>query len=193
MAGDGNAYGVDLYVKRDRGTTTGWLSVSFLKTVRTFPDTRVGIEPLPLITYPPVFDRRFEIDLSLRRPLGWWGLEAGIRANFGTGLPYTKPLGTYHVYRTRFVTGVLEIDDDDAVVLGPRNGSRYPARHRLDLSLRKTVTKSWGTMTPYLSIINAYNQKNVLFYFFNYQAVPPTREGVSMIPFLPTVGFEVSF
>ena len=193
VAGDGNAYGVDLYVKRDRGTTTGWLSVSFLKTVRTFPDTRVGIEPLPLITYPPVFDRRFEIDLSLRRPLGWWGLEAGIRANFGTGLPYTKPLGTYHVYRTRFVTGVLEIDDDDAVVLGPRNGSRYPARHRLDLSLRKTVTKSWGTMTPYLSIINAYNQKNVLFYFFNYQAVPPTREGVSMIPFLPTVGFEVSF
>ena len=193
VAGDGNAYGVDLYVKRDRGTTTGWLSVSFLKTVRTFPDTRVGIEPLPLITYPPVFDRRLEIDLSLRRPLGWWGLEAGIRANFGTGLPYTKPLGTYRVYRTRFVTGVLEIDDDDAVVLGARNGSRYPARHRLDLSLRKTVTKSWGTMTPYLSIINVYNQKNVLFYFFNYQAVPPTREGVSMIPFLPTVGFEVSF
>ena len=79
------------------------------------------------------------------------------------------------------------------MVLGPRNGSRYPARHRLDLSLRKTVTKSWGTITPYMSIINVYNQKNVLFYFFDYQSSPPTRQGVSMIPFLPTVGVEVSF
>ena len=193
VAGNGDAYGVDLFVKRDRGATTGWLSVSFLKTVRSFPDTRVGVDPQPWITYPPVFDRRFEVDLSLRRELGWWGLDTGIRLNFGTGLPYTKPLGTFHLYRTQFVTGALGVEDDNAVVLGPRNGSRYPARHRLDLSLRKTVTKSWGTITPYMSIINVYNKKNVLFYFFDYQSSPPTRQGVSMIPFLPTVGVEVSF
>ena len=193
VAGNGDAYGADLFVKRDRGNTTGWLSVSFLKTVRSFPDTRVGVDPQPWITYPPVFDRRFEVDLSLRRALGWWGLDTGIRLNFGTGLPYTKPLGTFHLYRTQFVTGALGAEDDNAVVLGPRNGSRYPARHRLDLSLRKTVTKSWGTITPYMSIINVYNKKNVLFYFFDYQSSPPTRQGVSMIPFLPTVGVEVSF
>ena len=193
VAGNGDAYGIDLFLKRDRGNTTGWLSVSFLKTLRSFPDTRVGIDPLPWITYPPVFDRRFEIDLSLRREIGWWGLDTGVRLNVGTGLPYTKPLGTFQIYRTQFVTGALEVEDDNAVVLGPRNGSRYPARHRLDLSLRKTVTKSWGTITPHLSIINVYNQKNVLFYFFDYQSSPPTREGVSMIPFLPTVGVEVSF
>ena len=193
VAGNGDAYGADLFVKRDRGNTTGWLSVSFLKTVRSFPDTRVGVDPQPWITYPPVFDRRFEVDLSLRRALGWWGLDTGIRLNFGTGLPYTKPLGTFHLYRTQFVTGALGAEDNNAVVLGPRNGSRYPARHRLDLSLRKTVTKGWGTITPYMSIINVYNKKNVLFYFFDYQSSPPTRQGVSMIPFLPTVGVEVSF
>ena len=193
VAGDGNAYGVDLYVKRDRGATTGWISVSFLKTIRSFPDTRVGIEPQPWITYPPVFDRRFEVDLVLRRPLDWWGLEVGVRANFGTGLPYTMPLGTYHVYRSRLVEAGLNLDDEDAVLLGPRNGARYPPRHRLDLSFRKTITKGWGTMTPYLSVINVYNQKNVLFYFFNYDATPPTRNGVSMIPILPTLGFEISF
>ncbi len=193
VAGNGNAYGVDLFLKRDRGNTTGWVSISFLKTVRSFPDTRVGVQPQPWITYPPVFDRRFEVDVSLRRALGWWGLDMGIRANFGTGLPYTKPLGTYQIYRTQFVSGVLGVEDGNAVVLGPRNGARYPARHRLDLSLRKTATKSWGTITPYLSIINVYNQKNVLFYFFDYQSSPPRREGVSMIPFLPTFGVEVSF
>lgn len=193
VAGDGTAYGVDLYVKRDRGGTTGWISVSFLRTSRSFPDTRVGLEPQPWITYPPVFDRRFEVDLAVRRLLDWWGLEVGARANFGTGLPYTKPLGAYHVYRTRLVSGVLGADDGDAVVLGPRNGERYPSRHRLDLSFRKTMTRGWGTITPYLSVINVYNRKNVLFYFFDYQADPPVRQGVSMIPFLPTLGFEVSF
>ena len=190
VAGDGDAYGVDLYVKRDRGATTGWISVSFLKTLRSFPDTRVGIEPKPLITYPPVFDRRFEVDLALRRPLDWWGLEIGVRANFGTGLPFTRPLGTYHVYRSHLASGVADPDDENAVLLGPRNGARYPSRHRLDLSLRKTITKGWGTMTPYLSVINVTNKKNPLFYFYNYDASPPVREGVSMIPLLPTLGLE---
>jgi len=193
VAGEGMAYGVDLYVKRDRGATTGWISVSFLKTDRTFPDTRVGIQPLPLITYPPVFDRRFEIDVAVRRPLDWWGVEVGARMNFGTGLPYTKPLGTYHIYRTQLTRGLLDVDDGNAVVLGPRNSSRFPSRHRMDVSFRKTVTKDWGTIVPYLSIINVYNQKNVLFYTFDYDAPTPTRQGVSMIPFLPTLGFEVSF
>ena len=193
VAGNGTAYGVDLYVKRDRGATTGWLSVSFLMTERSFPDTRVGIQPLPWITYPPVFDRRFEVDLTVRRALGWWGLEAGARANFGTGLPYTRPLGAYHIHRAQLTRGVLDADDGYAVLLGPRNGSRYPSRHRLDLSFRKTVLKDWGTMTPYLSIINVYNQRNVFFYTFDYDGPRPTRQGVSMIPFLPTLGLEISF
>ena len=193
VAGSGNAYGADLFIRRELGATTGWVSVSFLKTDRTFPDTRVGLVPQPEITYPPVFDRRVDVDLVLRRPVGWWGLEAGIRANFGTGLPYTLPLGSYRVYNRRLVDGLLEYDSQSAVVLGPRNGERYPSRHRTDVSLRKTVEKSWGTITPYLSVINVYNQKNVLFYFFDYDNNPPQRSGVSMIPILPTIGVEVSF
>jgi hypothetical protein len=80
-----------------------------------------------------------------------------------------------------------------AVVLEERNRARYPARHRLDVSLRWTVEKGWGRMVPYLSILNVYNRKNVLFYFFEYDQSPPVRTGISMFPFLPTVGVEVSF
>ena len=42
-------------------------------------------------------------------------------------------------------------------------------------------------------MINVYNQKNVLFYFFDYDRSPPRRSGVSMIPVLPTLGVEISF
>jgi len=193
VSGDGWAYGADLFVKRNRGATTGWVTVSLLKTERTFPDIRSGQEPPPDLTYPPVFDRRVDIDLVLRRALGWWGLEAGLRANFGTGVPYTRVAGQFDVYGWHPVRDELFSGERAAVVLGPRNGERYPARHRFDISFRKPIQKRWGRMTPYLSIHNLYNRKNVLLYSFDYGSQPPTRSGVSMIPFLPTLGVDVSF
>ena len=36
VGGDGWSSGVDFFLRRDRGTTTGWITVSFLKTERTF-------------------------------------------------------------------------------------------------------------------------------------------------------------
>ncbi|MCY3808796.1 MAG: TonB-dependent receptor [Gemmatimonadetes bacterium] len=193
LSGDGWSYGLDLMVRRDAGATTGWISASFLRTERTFPDLLSGVDPPPSITYPPVFDRRVDIDLVLRRSLIWWGLEAGLRANFGTGTPYTPVLGQFDMYRQRAVEGRVYYDNATAVALGDRNSARYPARHRLDISLRKRLERSWGSMVPYLSVVNLYNRKNVLFYFFDYGADPPTRTGVSMIPLLPTIGLEISF
>ena len=60
-------------------------------------------------------------------------------------------------------------------------------------SIRWVLDRSWGRMTPYLSILNLYNRKNVLFYFFEYDKDPPVRTGISMFPFLPSLGLEVSF
>lgn len=195
LAGDGWSYGLDFFLRKNRGNTTGWISISLLKTERTFPDTRVVVEPIPDLSFPPVYDRRLDVDLVLQRPLGW-GVTGGLRWNFGTGIPYTRPLGTYSFYRARLVDdGRLEEDPDfgDGVLLGPRNGARYPARHRLDMSFRKPMEKSWGQLTPYVDIINLYNQKNVLFYFYDYGDDPALRRGISMIPLLPTIGIEVKF
>jgi hypothetical protein len=80
-----------------------------------------------------------------------------------------------------------------AVVLEDRNASRYPTYHRLDVSARKTFRKSWGTLEPYIDVINAYNHRNVLFYFYQYDEAPPVRSGISMFPLIPTVGLEVHF
>jgi hypothetical protein len=79
------------------------------------------------------------------------------------------------------------------VVLGDRNAERYPAYHRLDATVRREFARRWGTFTPYLQVLNVYNQRNVLFYFFNYEQTPPTRSGISMFPVLPSVGVEVGF
>ena len=119
-----------------------------------------------------------DLDVVLRLPsvLGW---EAGARLNVGSGTPYTRPVASYPSYVPRFLEGGgrfewsgADADEDGigefGVLLGDRNRERYPVYHRLDLSLRRTFQKAWGTVTPYLDILNVYNRKNVLFYFFQY-------------------------
>ncbi len=192
LVGEGRSYGADLIVRRDVGETTGWLSVSLLKARRSFPDTGAGPEAAPIIEYPPVFDRRLDVDLVLRRELPH-EIEAGLRWNFGTGLPYTRPLGLFELYRAQMIDLLVDPTYATGVIYGPRNGERYPVRHRLDISFRRTWEKGWGRITPHVSIVNVYNRKNVLFYSFNFRPEVPVRSGTSMIPILPTIGVEVSF
>jgi hypothetical protein len=205
LPGTGTSYGADLFIRRSEGATTGWLAVSWLRATRSFPDFQSGLDPAPEVTYPPVFDRRLDVDLVLQRRLGR-GIELGVRWNFGTGLPFTRPLGSYVYLSPSTIPGAglewemfdPEKEEDDAeglygIVLQDRNQARYPARHRLDVSLRWNLERRWGRVTPYLSVLNLYNRKNVLFYFFEYSQSPPVRTGISMFPFLPTLGMEVSF
>jgi hypothetical protein len=203
LRGRGTSYGWDLLARRTGEGISGWAALSWLRARRTFPDVLVPVEPPPEISYPPVFDRRLDLDLVLQFPApgGWQG---GLRWNFGSGVPFTRALASYAYYTPRlavtegrlFWQGAHEDTDTFggyAVHLEDRNASRYPTYHRLDVSLRKTLQKSWGTLTPYVDVLNVYNRKNVLFYFYEYQEDPPVRSGISMFPLLPTIGVEASF
>ncbi|HSG49942.1 MAG TPA: hypothetical protein VLA43_19115, partial [Longimicrobiales bacterium] len=167
LGGRGQSWGVDFMVRKETGDVRGWLAVSFLKAERTFADPLVPLDPPPEVTFPPIFDRRVDADLVLSYPAPW-GWEGGVRWNLGTGIPYTRALGSYQYYQPRYVQGggldwTGEDEEDGGgfgVVLGERNGSRYPAYHRLDLSFRKTFVKGWGSLTPYLNLVNVYNRRN---------------------------------
>ena len=191
LSGTGRAFGMDLAVRRTRGGTTGWVSVSLLKATRSFADTGSGLDPAPVIEYPPVFDRRVDVDLVLQRKLPW-GIDAGLRWNFATGLPYTRPL-SYRAHPYRIIDLKLDDGSEDVLWMGPRNAERLPLQHRLDISLRKVVELRWGRVTPYLNVLNVYNRRNVAHYQYGYVYGRPSGRGVSLLPFLPTFGVEVSF
>jgi hypothetical protein len=201
LGGTGLSWGVDLMVRKETGDVNGWLALSFLRAERSFPDQLSPLTPAPEVTYAPIFDRRVDVDLVLTYP-GPWGWTGGLRWNFGTGIPYTRAVGSYAYYSPRYVEGggldwTGDADESATggygVVLADRNSSRYPVYHRLDVSLRRTFAKGWGALTPYVNLVNVYNQRNVLFYFYQYQDTPPVRAGISMFPVLPTVGLEISF
>jgi len=202
LAGDGLSYGADLLLRKETGDVNGWIAVSLLRAERTFADALAPELPRPSVTYSPIFDRRLDVDLVLRYPMPW-GWQGGLRWNVGTGTPYTRAIGSYAHYSPQFVAagGRLQWSgvagsrglDGYAVALEGRNASRYPTYHRLDVSFRKPFEKSWGTITPRIDLVNVYDQRNVLFYFYEYDRSPATRSGVSMFPILPTFGFEVHF
>ncbi len=203
LSGEGVSYGADLFLRKETGRVNGWLALSFLKAERTFPDPLSPLLTRPQVTYPPIFDKRIDADVVLQFPAPW-GWEAGLRWNLGTGTPYTRAVASYANYGPRFVddgarlrwAGADETSPGSreyAVLLEDRNASRYPLYHRLDVSFRKPFQKSWGMLTPYVSVLNVYNQRNPLFYFYEYDQTPATRSGVSMFPVLPTIGLEVRF
>jgi hypothetical protein len=203
LSGRGESVGVDVLLRKERGSWGGWLALSWLRARRTFPDFLAPPTPEGGVSeteYPPVFDRRVDLDVVLRFPLPWsW--EGGMRWNLATGTPYTRPLGNYAYFRPRFADrgGRFTWNQDEgdfgrwAVALGGRNGDRYPTYHRLDVSARRTFEKTWGAVTPHVDVLNVYHRRNVLLYYYEYQHDPPRRWGISMFPLMPTVGVEVSF
>ncbi len=202
LIGEGISYGLDLMMRQTAGRLTGWGALSLLHAERTFPDPlTAGFDDLPqTVTYAPIFDRRVNLDLVAQYTTGR-AVEIGIRWNFGSGLPFSRPIAQHFAWRHSPALGLaepLDIGPDRdglpiAVVLGPRNAERYPAYHRLDLTVRRTIERSWGSYIPYLQVLNVYNRRNVLFYFYDFNDAPPVRSGFSMFPLLPAIGVEVSF
>jgi len=202
LVGDGFSYGLDVLVRRTGGRLSGWATLSLLKAERRFPDPlALGIDGVPAtVAFAPVFDRRVDLDMVAEYRLPH-GVEAGMRFNFGSGVPFSRPVASYVGFETDIVDGgyrlprpvSAEPDVPIYIVPGERNRERYPAYHRLDLTVRRTYARRWGTFTPYLQVLNATNRRNVLFYFYNFDNDPPTRSGISMFPLLPTFGVEAAF
>jgi hypothetical protein len=198
LAGTGASYGADFHLRRESGRIRPMLAVSWLRAWREFADPYAAAEPPPTLRYAPVFDRRVNVDLLVQAVLRH-DVELGVRWNLGTGLPFTRPAGAHVYYDYSLLEGGWRFQSAEkdtarsAIVQGQRNTERYPPYHRLDAGLRRTYHRAWGSLTLNFDVINVYNRRNVLFYFYQYGTTPPTRAGISMFPVLPTIGAEARF
>jgi hypothetical protein len=196
LIGSGGSHGVDLYLRRRAEALSGWISLSFLRAERRFPDVlgREWDELPDELEYPPIWDRRINLNAVAQYRVGGW--EASARWGYGSGLPYTRPVAQHLGWQYQMQSSIYRPRDEEFtryVVLGERNVNRYPAYHRLDVGVRREFARRWGSWTPYLQVVNLYDRRNVLFYFFDYDRSPPIRSGISMFPVLPSLGVDVSF
>jgi hypothetical protein len=183
---DGSTYGLDVLVKQiEAGAVGGWISYGYAVSARA----RDGVR------FAPAQDRRHNLNVvaTWRTPRHYI---IGARFGYGSGTPFTDIAGqivrrVYDGTTNLWDSGIVTRDIEP--VGGNRNGARYPDFQRLDLSVTRHFDHGRTVWTPYLSLVNAYNRKNVFIYTFDYTANPPTREATSQFPILPTVGLSVDF
>jgi TonB-dependent receptor-like protein len=178
---DGNAWGVDVLLRRHTGAIRGWIAYSFVRAVR-----RSGGQQ-----YPPVQDRQHTLNVVVQAP-GPLHSELGIRWTLGSPLPYTALIGSWDhgIYSPTY--GAFT-DANNEPIGGALNGARYPIYSRLDAGFRWHGRK-WGMRwEPYLDVVNVYNRRNVFAYFFNTDKKPPTRTAFYQLPILATFGVDFSW
>ncbi|MDB4874599.1 MAG: TonB-dependent receptor plug [Gemmatimonadetes bacterium] len=182
---DGDSYGADLLLRQfESGPFSGWVSYTYAVATRQANGVR----------YFPGHDRRHDVNV-----VASWRLKKyllGMRFGYATGTPYTDIVGQIvrrfydpglNAYGTRGSGNQVEF------IGGDRNGARLPTTQRLDLDVTRTFRVRGMAVAPYLSVVNAYDAKNVFLYIFDYSKSPPTRQAISQFPLLPSAGVTIHF
>lgn len=186
-SGKGRAYGIELFVQYERKKFIGWVGYTYSRSFQTFADINEGKE------FRAKYDR--PNDLSI---VGSYQINAKWKVSttwvYGSGGTLTLPEGQYpiHVFGSGFSS--TKVDQ-----LGPRNGFRAEAYHRLDLAFQNTKQKKHGIRTWEYGLYNAYNRNNPFFYFvgrkdrFNGNDQRLALFRVALIPVIPSISYSYKF
>lgn len=142
LQGEGRAYGLELFLRKQTGRTTGWVSYTLSRAEQRFvAGPNEGINNGAWYNSPT--DKTHNLSIVGIRPI-WTRWVLGSTFSFASGLPVTYPL-------SRYILDGFVIPE-----YGPRNAHRLPLYHRLDLSLTRTGNR--GELQ--LGVLNAYNHFN---------------------------------
>ncbi len=181
--GVGKSYGMEFFLKKRVGKTTGWIGYTWSKITRKFPDINNGVE------YPAKYDRRHDLSIIVTHEFNKHWTLSGVFV-YATGNAITLPIGRYFI--------------DGSIInqYGTRNSFRMGAYHRADLSLtyvpknkkKRKYTSSWN-----FSIYNVYNHYNPYFIYFDTEGdlasgtLKTSAHQVSLFPVLPSITYNFKF
>lgn len=186
--GQGEAYGIELFVKKKAGRLTGWVGYTWSRALRQFDELNNGK------TFFFRYDRTHDMSLvaSYQFNKKWSGTLVFV---YGTGNAATLPTGRFP-YRvgydiTKNQPRLTFIDVYDKI-----NDFRLPAYHRMDISftyINKQTEKfesSWN-----FSIYNVYSRANPYFIYFvpDLDAQKVRAYMVYLFPILPSVAWNFKF
>ncbi|MBI2416518.1 MAG: carboxypeptidase-like regulatory domain-containing protein [Ignavibacteriales bacterium] len=206
--GDGNSYGLELMVRKDVGSVTGWLAYSLSRTEYVFDAISNGE------TYIPRHDRSHVVNAVVN--VDWNHLRAELKDEphqfsdkkwffsmnfvYSSGQPITVPSSAYFINDlpdwNDVISGGKEIP---GYSLYPSSINKYrlPAYIRLDASVTYEIDYGSWVLAPYLQVFNLGNRKNVWFINYNEELTGTTLkqeiEKVNMLPILPSIGVNIKF
>jgi len=158
LQGKGQAYGLEMLVRKNKGAWTGWVSYTYARTLLTINSPFIDEQVNSGQAYPANFDKPHTLNATATyRP----SLRFSVSLNFtySTGRPITQPYG-----RAKLNNVVVPIYIN-------RNQERIPDYHRLDFSMlfeqdpakKRKVQQSWN-----FSVYNVYAHKNAYSVFYKF-------------------------
>lgn len=178
--GNGDSYGVELFVNKTVGKLQGWVGYTLSWSNRMFDEINDGM------VFPAKYDRRHDVSVMLSYRYKKWDFSAVWV--FASGNASTLPASLY-VINGKVITE-----------WGDYNGWRMPNYHRMDLSATwHLISGKHVEGSLNFSIYNVYNRANP--YFITFVADGNLAEGqlnitpyqVSIFPILPSVGINLKF
>lgn len=178
--GNGQAYGVELFLQKKTGQFTGWIGYSLAWVTQQFPDINNG-NP-----FPPKYDRRHDINI-----VGSYALDKHWR--FGAAWVYGSGQ-TYTAATSRFRMQVPEQSEGmDLTYPGDRNALRLPSSHRLDINVSWETTILGLASTASLDVYNVYSRRDIWFRNYDTRTNPTTVTDVRLLPIIPSMSLDVKF
>ena len=181
VSGNGKSYGIELFVEKTEGKTTGWLGYTLAKTTRKFDEINEGK------IYPAKYDRRHDLNIVVIRQLNpKWSFSMAFI--FATGNAMTLPYQKYI------------IDSRLLNLYGNTNSFRMPAYHRLDLAANYhfNLAKQYES-TLNFSVFNAYNRANPFYIYFELDndvfrnKLDVKAKQISLFPIVPSISLNIKF
>lgn len=143
--GKSNIFGMELLIKKKIKNYRTWLSYTLVNNDFKFNSINNGN------SFPGNADITNQLTWS--HTYQWKGFDISLGWNWRTGIPYTK------------ATGLFDTPNGTIINFEETNGNRLPNYHRLDVSatynFKISKNDRWGGKLGF-SLLNVYNQKNVL-------------------------------
>ena len=185
LAGEAKARGIELLFKKNEGKLTGWLAYTLSRSEQRTPGRtaqEVGINNGDWYFTP--FDKTHDLSLTTNYNLNKkWDLNANFI--FQTGQPITYPEAQYQFL------------DFSIANFEPRNSSRLPNYHRLDLAITYNPQKRDNRINGQwvFSIFNIYNRRNAANIRFEQNRETGNNEAIrlSIFGIIPTLTYNFNF
>lgn len=188
--GVGRAYGLELFLQKKVGKTSGWLGYTLSKSELRFENINSGN------FFPHRFDRTHDLGLSL---VYEFSKEFNFSFNwvYGTGeaitLARSRHLG--------FARAPSRMYNEQAFPFiefyGDRNSFRMRSYHRADVGFRFSKEKKRGERTWNVSLYNAYNRANPFYYTWRRNDPQDwnnlSLRQVALFPIIPAFSYEFRF
>lgn len=187
LLGKGKSYGLEFFIKKNTGKTTGWLGYTWSKTIHQFDSLNAGK------AFFSRYDRRHDISLTLNHVFSpkWSGSLVFV---YSSGNWMTLPTKRFDYY-TAFSgqSSPLIVDYYTKV-----NNVQAPAYHRGDISF--TYTPQPKKARKYKSnwvfgVYNFYNHLNPYFIYLDTDKTTnkPVAKKLSIFPAIPSVSWNFTF